>query len=461
MEVLMGPITEIGAGTPFKLQDTYDKLEKNENEKLKSIDARTDDLDKKKQSLKKLGDHLHLLKEINENFLQPKGMKTVTGNSMSYEATVTGHVPTGSYNIQINQLAQAQELASQKIYISDIEKKPLSDIKKPNLKIIVSTDSGSRQEIVMPHYKTTFSTLVEEINKQQSIINATYVKNEEGSYQLILTSKLSGESHGFSIETDDKFLGPLLNYTPTNNIYEMKLIKKAQDSEILIDGMNIKRPSNSIIDAPNGLQIQLKRITQGEENFTISDDTNLKEKRIRDLIDELNNTLGFINNESSATIKNSKLIKSPLHGDDSVFEIKRELQKIQGELTHNRNFIGVFTLTKDGKLEVNDQLLSKLVAGGNFNQEKDSDSYSLFVNLLSKMDSVFEKLTSSRGMLSNGFERLNKEINGNELERSRKVQEIQKTLAFYRKQFTQLSLFYNKLNTASLKLSGMLRDTNE
>lgn len=458
----MPSIQSLGVGAEeLKLNDMFDKLEKNEKKQLKRYQDRESDLKRKTLAWDSLKKEFTSLQQISADFISPSGLKTVSSGSVNFEARVTGSVPPGEYDIVINQLAQSQVLSSGKLEIADFKGQSLSDRAKANLSIVVTDSSGQKQEVVVPHYKTNLNNIISEINRQQSIISAGFLKNDDGSYQIIFSSKESGASSGFFISTDDVNLGSHINYELSGKNENATLIKEPQDAKIEINGMDVQRSSNFITDAPNGLSIELKKPGTGRaEKIVVSENLEGREKKIKDFIEAFNETLGFLDNQTTAVVKNSKLIKSPLFADQSANIIKINLVKMASTLTTNTDFIGVFGMGSDGKIKVNEQEISKLASGDKLSKNSKGNSYSSFLSTMKILNENFTNIISTNGIISSGYTKVDKETNINNKKMTELLATIDLNLQRYKKQFTELSIFYNKLNNSSFQLHGLLDNNN-
>lgn len=111
--------------------------------------------------------------------------------------------------------------------------------------------------------QTSLVEMRDAINNAKAGVNASIMRVGDNDYQLALSSTTTGEKNTISVQVnnDDK-LGAILNYDPTAKSNAMKQTVAGQDAEVLVNGTKIKRSTNSIADALQGVTIDLKTTTK-------------------------------------------------------------------------------------------------------------------------------------------------------------------------------------------------------
>ncbi|MFS1564020.1 MAG: flagellin hook IN motif-containing protein [Candidatus Arsenophonus phytopathogenicus] len=95
----------------------------------------------------------------------------------------------GSYEVKVEQLAQAQSLATTKV--DDVKKKLAGPVTVGQERILVIKQNSEKQplEIKLSEQQTSLIEIRDAINKTDSNVSATLVKIKEGEHQLALTAK--------------------------------------------------------------------------------------------------------------------------------------------------------------------------------------------------------------------------------------------------------------------------------
>lgn len=88
---------------------------------------------------------------------------------------------------------------------------------------------------------------------------------EDGKYQLVVTSKKTGEDGEISISVSgDSKLAKVLDYDPavTPGADNAREITPAQNAIVYVDGTKIERSSNTISDAIDGITLDLREVSE-------------------------------------------------------------------------------------------------------------------------------------------------------------------------------------------------------
>lgn len=206
----------------------------------------------------------------------------------------------------------------------------------------------------------TLDTIKEEINKHTTAsgVSATVV-TEGGNQRLQLTS-----SNGSPIS-----LTGTNDYTVLNGKM-MGQTQKAQDAEVVIDGVTIKNKSNKIENAISGITLDLNRATTTDDNYkmSVSNDTSSVNTALNKFIDAYNTLAQKLNDMTKYDAENKTA--GELQGDSTARSIITQLrntmtQGVSGNGDYNLlSSIGV-TFQKDGTFKLDYSKFTK-IADGNF-----------------------------------------------------------------------------------------------
>jgi len=238
-----------------------------------------------------------------KNILAPLANNdTFNSRSVSFPETdvitpssLAADAQTGTYQIEVESVAQAHSLASNTTYSDkdsgigatgnltirlgtwtyDVSDNPVSfaeNEKQTSLSIEVLAED-SLQDIA------------DKINEQDSDVQAS-VLLVDGSYQLMMSAP-SGAHNALEVSGDDPSLDVFaFNAANYANVTETQ---QGKDAKVQLNGLTVYRETNNIDDVITGLEFTLNKASPGEKfTFTVSEDKNTGEQAIRDFIEAYN-----------------------------------------------------------------------------------------------------------------------------------------------------------------------------
>ncbi|MDX9714310.1 MAG: flagellar filament capping protein FliD [Dissulfurispiraceae bacterium] len=224
--------------------------------------------------------------------------KAAVSDTSAASATVTNSTSSGSYTLEVSNLAQAHQIT---------HKAGLAD--KDETAVLLS--GGSFQFTINGETKTitaesdmTLEDLAAEINSQTYTgsvkAQATVINtgtSTSPSYKLVLTSNTTGSDYGMTIDNDDSVLN-LDETSDTGNGQYRDVIQSALNASFKLNGLTIERSSNTFSDVVSGMTISLKK---GASNTTITvdNDTTAIQDRINNFAAAYNNVVNYISSQSA------------------------------------------------------------------------------------------------------------------------------------------------------------------
>ena len=218
-------------------------------------------------------------------------LKTTSSDDKFVSATASASAATGSYSIEVSQLAKAQSVAAASVPTAD------SNVGTGSLTLTLgSYDSGTNTFTNNPGKtpvtinigagQQTLDGIKQAINDSDSGVTASIINDGTGS-RLVLTSKETGAVNGFKLEvTDDDGVNTdntglsMLAYDPTAAAGAGKnatSLQVAQNANFTINNLAVSKASNTVTDAVEGLTLNLKAVTTAPINLEVSlDDSALK-----------------------------------------------------------------------------------------------------------------------------------------------------------------------------------------
>lgn len=303
-------------------------------------------------------DKIRLSRTFEENTVRIANDPTTSSTTTYFEASATSRAVTGSYNIEVEQLAQAHKLSKDFNTKSQV-------IGTGTLRIVV----GQGQSVTKTNDYTVDSSN-NSVEGVKNLINAT--SNETGvvasliesdaGVKLIISSKETGVKNtlGISVlndadgdDEDDAGLSQL-------DMGNLSQINAAQDTNVRIDGQLITSAKTTLVDVIEGTTIDLKKAEDGKvHTLTISVDEGKIKDKLKDYVEKYNDIVDIINDVSKTNASDPDLA-GDLVGDANLRTIEYRLRR---SLTYTNSTpsglntlanLGITTNVKTGKLSLND-----------------------------------------------------------------------------------------------------------
>lgn len=306
---------------------------------------------------------------------------TFTARSVSFPETdvitpteLSADAQTGSYQIEVLDIAQSQSLASGAIAdadaalgAGDITFKFGSWASYTDDDPVGFTLNADKEALTISlDADDSLNDLVDKINESESGLQASVITNN-GQSQLLLTTP-SGASNAVEI-TADAALSQFSFNAGTSN---MTQTQAAQDASLKVNGLEISRESNEIDDVVQGLAFTLNKASVGEKiNFSISEDKSTGEQAIRDFVEAYNllyETMQNLTGIQKAGDDDEDQTVGALSSDGSAKSMVSQLRQVlTGSVvgTSDSNFsaltnLGIRTQI-DGKLEIDEDDFSAAI----------------------------------------------------------------------------------------------------
>ena len=290
------------------------------------------------------------------------------GNESLLSASVSSAAKTGQYSIEVKELAQAQKLATKAFDGAS------TTIGTGTLHIKFGTyDSEGNtftenpdktiQDIAITADNSSLQGIRDTINAADTGMTASILNDGTGE-RLVLSSE-SGADNSMQITvsdddgnaTDELGLSQLA-FDPTAAAGAGKNMEQtlvARDALLIVDGIDITRPTNSISGVLSGVTLDLKDIAPGvPTTLTVSaNKTSIKES-VESFVTSFNELKGVLNKATKYDAEEKK--GSLLTGDSAIRSMNTQMQRIMGGMVGGLNAdiksladIGI-TSARDGTL---------------------------------------------------------------------------------------------------------------
>lgn len=489
----MASISSVGFKSGID-QNTLKKLEANENKRLQPLTQQQTSYKAKLTGFGTLKGSLEKLKSASEELKKFDKLNTTKTSEehKTFTPSTDSKASPGNYVIEVQQLANPQSLRSRDFP----NVKDLLGEQGKGTRTIIITQPGEKDadgkkiepmRISLKDNETSLVEICDAINKQEGKVNASIIKAEDNKNYLILTSKKAGTKSVMTIEVQgDNKLNDLLKYTSDDKgsgSGAMQQVVAPANAKLTVNGIEIERQTNEIKDAPEGVTLNLKKVSETEdvktekgevkkepvlETLVVSRDIEPMKNAIKKWVDAYNE----LQNTFSSLTKFNKVGKGeaaskdngPLLGDNTLKSVQSQLRQ-QLFVAQAHDVADIATLNKlgikqklDGTLEINNEKLEKNL------KEKPANVKAFFMgdgektgfatqayNLLKKT------LDSHEGTIATATEGINKSLKTLERQVEQTQRNINDIMERYKKQFTALDKLSSSMDHTSLSLAQLLR----
>ena len=463
-------ISSIGIGSGLDVESIVTQMVELEKSPIKTLEVKAEFIQSK---ISTYGQIKSLTDELNSavrDLTLDRTWNTVkidSSNSSAVNATMTGSAQAGSYNVYVEQLAQAQ--TSVTAALDSTEKMGAAGKLTFNI-------AGKNLPALSIGASDTLESIVGKINGDTELsksVVASVVKDADGKLQLMVRARVTGNEGAFLMSVEPSVAGAegqlrKLEFLPVSSI---DLAVKtggqvAQDAKIKLNGVSVVGGSNTFTDLVPGLSITVTE--QGKSAvLNLTNDKDAVQASIQKFVDTynaLNDLLGIstkYNQESDAA--------GVLQGDSSTVSLQNSLrlltQSVLGSTT------GSFTRLSDigiqmqqgGKLTID---TSKLATGLN-----NMDSLkALFANKMDtngtgggiavKFKSLTDKLLAYDGTINSKTDSLQDQLTTNKANVAKVEARADATETRLRAQYTALDVKMASLGALSTYVEQMVSSWN-
>lgn len=294
------------------------------------------------------------------------------GNSSVVSVTTTsGVVPSGSYSLEVSQLAQGQTLVMPTYTTKDdlVGEGTLTFRFGEVDGATFTEDTGKTALDITVEATDTLATLASKINSQSGGAVKAYVATGTNGAQLVVKG-IEGAQSGFVIEPTSTAASPsavpgdltYLAWDPSSDAGELR--QGALDAEFTLDTIAMSSASNTVTGLPEGLTFDLKATNVGAPtSITFTNDTSAITDVMQDFVAALNDLATALNEEAAA-------FGGTLGNDSGARQLKRDLAGLAGRIVMPTAAEGTprtlgdlgLKITREGKFELDTERLNDSLA---------------------------------------------------------------------------------------------------
>ena len=313
-----------------------------------------------------------------------KSINATSSNEEKFTVTADDNAVTGSYDIEISQLAQSQKLKSQ-AFDSEFDAIGTGSIKIEFGETNLATNSFDVNSKVASQYidideeNSSLRGIQQTINQANVGVRASIINDGTG-YRLILNSEKSGVENSLRISISDDDVNDedvyglsILAYNPVavasvegeavtgKNLEEASIAKNAIFS---IDGISISSAQNEVSNSIPGVTLNLNKVTQeSAESFKIEKETAVIKQSIQSFVTSYNELMTTVSTLTGFDAETGQA--GPLSGDSAIRgiidQIRRRLSTSFNGINENLTSLSSIGIdsSRDGSLTLDDLRFDK------------------------------------------------------------------------------------------------------
>lgn len=289
-------------------------------------------------------------------------LATLQGKSVSvsdqslFSATTNNGAQVGQHSVIVKKMASAQKMAS-----AGFSNNAAQNIGTGTLHIAYGDSNKAAKDIVIGASQSSLTGIRDAVNAAGAGIVASIVDDGSVNGKHLVFSAESGASNSLSISGD---LQSKLNMTEK---------QKGQDAEVIIDGIDIQRATNSISGVIPGVTLDVKGVSGKDStggyvasSLAVANDKTSIANAINSFVNNFNALKGVLTKvtQYDATKKTASI----LTGDSTMRSLSTQMQRVMGNIANGGvggvralADIGV-TTARDGTLKLDTVKLDSVLS---------------------------------------------------------------------------------------------------
>jgi len=328
-------ITSSGVGSGLDVEGIVTQLLAFERRPLNRLEAKKNDYQAQLSSYGQLNSAISTFQTAMgdlDSLSDFRLFSAISADETAFTATASSQAATGTYNVQVDRLAEAHKISS-KVY-ADTD---TTAVGGADLTLTIGADSftiAGAGSLTLEGLRDAVNDAADNVGVTASIVSEDATNN-----YLVFTSNNTGTDSAITLSGTAADAG---NINPTEINIAAEL-----DAQIIVDNtFTINRSSNTISDAISGVTLELKNTTTGNVNLKLERDQEGVIEKVQEFVDTFNDLKDTING----------LRAGGLSGDSALLSIENNLRNVFNTppvgLTTSKNYlveVGV-AFDKNGKL---------------------------------------------------------------------------------------------------------------
>ncbi|HRL90135.1 MAG TPA: flagellar filament capping protein FliD [Comamonas denitrificans] len=238
---------------------------------------------------------------------------SISSSNPTLSGTMTGIAATGTYNIQVTHLAQAQTTA-----LGGAGGIALAKDQAMGAAGTIKLTMGTESKDIAIESSDTLTKIATKINEAGMGIQASIVTDVDGKERLMLRSKETGTDKAFTVDLGSLSSAPaaLGQTTPQN----------AQNAKVELNGLVVESSSNTFANTIPGMSFTVSEVTSTAATLNVKADTEAMKKNIQEFVDTYNE-LNDLLTQSTKYVEESKTA-GVLQGDSATVSLQNSLRML-------------------------------------------------------------------------------------------------------------------------------------
>jgi flagellar hook-associated protein 2 len=206
------------------------------------------------------------------------------------------------------------------------------------------------------------------LNTVESLFGGEVTASVDASGRIVLADDIAGASSlSLSLTANNEGGGDLnlgnMSVTTNGAAARSSELQAGQDSEVLINGITVRRSTNTITDAVQGVTLTLREVTEEGSPVEVSvrkDDTSELRAQLEDFVAEYNSALGLI--DQQFVYDEATETSGPLAGDSTLLGVQSRLRSAINASVGDGDFNALvfmgITFDRNGQLTIDDARLT-------------------------------------------------------------------------------------------------------
>lgn len=472
----MPTISSTGIGSGLNVDDLVSKLMAVERQPLTRLDQKEASYQAKLSAFGKLKSELSAFQTAARALSTPaqlSPLKTSVADAGVLAAVTTDGAVAGNYDIEVKSLAQSQKLVSQAGYGATTDKVGTGKITialgSYGADGVFAPDAAKASvDITIDSSNDSLAGVRDAINAANAGVSASIINDGSKSY-LALSSKTSGTSSAMQLSVTlpdgaDPAATPSLSALAYDGSAGsgMKQTVAASNAVIVVDSVQITKPSNTITDAIQGVTLNLAKTTASgvTTKLTLDRDTAPVKTAIEAFVAAYNTVSKSMAESTAFDTATGKA--AVLNGDSTVRAIQTQLRGILGGSiagaargASTLPDIGI-TAQRDGSLAIDAAKLSAALNDPNKNLGALFASSGTNKGFASQVDAAVGRILSPVGTLPNHTKSFNESIKDLGKQRTALNERLTISEQRYRAQFAALDKTIASMASTSNYLTQQL-----
>jgi flagellar hook-associated protein 2 len=308
--------------------------------------------------------------------------------------------------------------------------------------------------VVIGASNNTLAGIRDAINAAHAGVTASIINDGGASpYRLTITSNDTGATNSLSISASgDADIAALLGYDPQGaGVQNLTQTQVARNAEISIDGVSVTSASNTVVDAIQGVTLNLKKI----HTSPLTDSTAVTVQRDNSGLAAALGAMVKAYNDTNKTIASATAKSAVFQGDNGVLGMQAQVRSILGGTQETGSAYTVLSqlgvgFQKDGSLALDSAKLNAALTA-------DPDAVASLTAAVSKaINAAATSLLGASGPVTSKTDGINRSIKDIGSRRSDLQHRLEMTQQRYQKQFSGLDTLLSGMNKTSSFLTQQL-----